>query len=119
VRRRGAEEIPDIDWFSPEGAVMTEEDWGSGFGKSVALFLNGLGIPDLDSRGQRVVDDSFMLFFNAHYDEIEFFLPGADHGSVWEPVLDTARGTDGAEPIKAGAAVPVAGRSLVVLRNIE
>ncbi|MCW2529784.1 MAG: glycogen debranching protein, partial [Pseudonocardiales bacterium] len=119
VRLRGAEEIPDIDWFSPDGAVMTEEDWGSGFGKSVALFLNGQGIPDLDSRGQRVVDDSFMLFFNAHYDEIEFCVPGADHGSLWQPVLDTANGTDGAESVKAGAAIPVAGRSLVVLRNIE
>ena len=50
---------------------MTGEDWGSGFAKSVGVFLNGQGIPDRDARNQRVVDDSFLLCFNAHYEDIE------------------------------------------------
>lgn len=39
---------------------MSDEDWDSGFGKSVAVYLNGHGIPDLDARGRRVTDDSFV-----------------------------------------------------------
>ena len=54
---------------------MSDEDWESGFAKSVAVYLNGQGIPDLDERGQRVTDDSFVLCFNAHYEPIDFALP--------------------------------------------
>ncbi len=75
VRRRGVEGQPDISWFRPDGSEMSDDDWGSGFGKSVAVYLNGLGIPDLDARGQRVTDDSFFLCFNAHHEPIEFTLP--------------------------------------------
>ena len=56
---------------------MTDEDWETGYAKSVAVYLNGHGIPDLDVRGQRVFDDSFLLCFNAHYEPIEFRLPDA------------------------------------------
>src|SRR5215203_4475499 len=75
VRRRGTTGLPDIAWLAPDGSEMTEEDWESGFAKSIAVYLNGHGIPDLDVRGQRVTDDSFVLCFNAHYEPIEFTLP--------------------------------------------
>ena len=81
VRRRGAEAQPDISWFRPDGSEMNDDDWDSGFGKSVAVYLNGLGIPDLDARGQRVTDDSFFLCFNAHHEPIEFTLPPGEFGS--------------------------------------
>ena len=54
---------------------MSDEDWESGFAKSMAVYLNGQGIPDLDERGQRVTDDSFVLCFNAHHEPIDFALP--------------------------------------------
>ena len=54
VGRRGQDGLPDIAWFAPNGAEMTDEDWGAGFAKSVAVFLNGHGIPGRDPRGQRV-----------------------------------------------------------------
>ena len=41
----------------------------------LAVYLNGDGIPDLDVRGQRVTDDSFLLWFNAHHEPIDFALP--------------------------------------------
>ena len=62
---------------------MTEQDWDSGFGKCVAVFLNGEGIADVDSRGERVTDDSFLLCFNAHYEDIEVDAAGGrSTGSV-------------------------------------
>ena len=72
---------------------MTDEDWESGFAKSVAVYLNGNGIPDLDVRGQRVTDDSFVLYFNAHHEAIDFALPPDEFGTSWVPVIYTARPT--------------------------
>ena len=97
---------------------MSDEDWGSGFGKSVAVYLNGLGIPDLDARGQRVTDSSFFLCFNAHHEPIEFSLPPEEFGRAWLAVVDTAIETPnpgGREPIRAGTAVRVGPRAMVVL----
>src|SRR5205823_11259620 len=58
VGRRGRKGLPDIAWLRPDGSQMTKQDWGSGFGRAVAVFLNGQGIADRDGRGERVVDDS-------------------------------------------------------------
>jgi len=118
VRRRGAEAQPDISWFRPDGSEMNDDDWDSGFGKSVAVYLNGQGISDLDARGQRVTDDSFFLCFNAHQELIEFTLPPGEFGSAWLPVVDTA---EAAKPvdrqsIPAGGVVRVAARATVVLQ---
>jgi isoamylase len=118
VRRRGAEAQPDISWFRPDGSEMNDDDWDSGFGKSVAVYLNGQGISDLDARGQRVTDDSFFLCFNAHHELIEFTLPPGEFGSAWLPVVDTA---EAAKPvdrqsIPAGGVVRVAARATVVLQ---
>ena len=114
-RGRGPEGLPDIAWFTPEGTEMTGEDWGSGFAKSVTVFLNGHGIPDRDTRGQPVVDDSFVLFFNAHYEPLEFTLPPADFGTGWTVVLSTdgvEKGTD----VTAAESVTVDARAMVVLQ---
>jgi isoamylase len=118
VGRRGAEGLPDITWFAPDGSEMTEEDWESRFAKSIAVYLNGHGIPDLDVRGQRVTDDSFVLCFNAHHESIEFTLPPTDFGTAWVPVIytaDTATAQE-AKPVTAGAKVAVDGRSVMVLQ---
>jgi glycogen operon protein len=123
VRRRGTEGQPDISWFRPDGSEMSDDDWGSGFGKSVAVYLNGQGIPELDARGQRVTDDSFFLCFNAHHEPIEFTLPPGEFGRAWVPVIDTSIETVGSaanpedrQPVPAGNAVQVAARATVVLQ---
>ena len=121
MRRRGKTGLPDITWFTPDGAEMTEEDWGSGFGRSVAMFLNGQGIPDRDTRGQRVIDDSFYLAFSAHDEAIDFALPPAEYGAAWEIIIDTLNGVDEDMPevVGAGATVPIGPRAIVVLRRAD
>jgi isoamylase len=104
VGRRGQGGLPDISWFAPDGTEMAEEDWGAGFAKSVAVFLNGQGIPDRDPRGQRVLDDSFVLCFNAHYEPIEFTLPPAEFGTGWRTVVYTGA-EESAPPEELAAAV--------------
>jgi glycogen operon protein len=81
--------------------------------------LNGLGIPDLDARGQRVTDDSFFLCFNAHHEPIEFALPPAEFGRAWVPVVDTSASTadpEDQQPISVGSAVQVGARTVLVLQ---
>ena len=99
---------------------MTDDDWDSGFGKSVAVYLNGHGIPDLDARGQPVTDDSFFLCFNGHHEPIEFALPPGEFGRSWRPVVDTSAETlansEDPQPIPAGSAVQVAARTVVMLQ---
>ena len=73
---------------------MTEQDWDSGFGKCVVAFLNGQGISEVDPRGERVTDDSFLLCLNAHYEDIEVTLPGEEYGSRWGIVIDTTWDTN-------------------------
>ena len=118
--RRG-QGLPDIEWFTPDGTRMTEEHWDSGFGRSIAAFLNGQGIPDLDARGQRVTDDSFVLAFSAHDEGIDFTLPGAEYGRNWEVLIDTMHGAEQEESrvIAGGGSILVGPRALVVLRRVE
>ncbi|MCV7282024.1 glycogen debranching protein GlgX [Mycolicibacterium flavescens] len=117
VRQRGGDGLPDIAWFAPNGSEMGDEDWESGFAKSIAVYLNGNGIPDLDVRGQRVVDDSFVLCFNAHYEPIDFAMPEKKFGESWRAVIDTAAdGDDEATVVAAGEKVTVAARAVVVLQ---
>jgi glycogen operon protein len=100
---------------------MTEEDWESGFAKSVAVYLNGQGIPDLDVRGQRVTDDSFVLCFNAHYEPIEFTLPAKEFGATWVPVIYTADTAiaEESKPVAAAATVSIGARAVMVLQAGE
>ena len=114
-------EIEDLGWFTPSGDWMTDEDWDSGFARSVAVFLNGESIREPDQRGERISDDSFFLLFNAHHEGIDFCLPELGAGERWEVVIDTAAPmlTD-AEPrtVKTGEQVPVEARSILVLQRV-
>ena len=118
VRQRGSEGVPDISWFRPDGSEMNDEDWDTGFGKSVAVFLNGHGIPDLDPRGQRVIDDSFVICFNGHHEPLEFTFPPEEFGAAWQPVIDTAADVDDdGETVAAGASRQIEARSVLVFQQ--
>jgi glycogen operon protein len=82
--------VDDIAWLRPDGQQMSDQDWTAGYARTVAIFLNGQGIPDRDAVGERVVDDSFLLLINAHHQQITFTLPDESYGRSWETVIDTA-----------------------------
>ncbi|MFD6881309.1 MULTISPECIES: glycogen debranching protein GlgX [unclassified Rhodococcus (in: high G+C Gram-positive bacteria)] len=115
---RSGDQSRDIAWLTPSGEEMTPEHWDSGFGKSLAVFLNGEGIPEPDQRGQRVVDTSFLLCFNAHHEPIEFVTPDGAHADEWSVAIDTDV-ADGVREfsVTAGKPILVEARSMVVLRR--
>ena len=109
----------DIAWFRPDGSEMDDEDWESGFAKSIAVFLNGDAIPTPGQRGEQIMDDSFLLLLNAHHECMDFVIPPAHFGEAWLLEVDTAEGFcvgTGGE-LKAGDNVHVEARSIVVLRH--
>ena len=69
---------------------MTDEDWNTGFAKSVTVFLNGDAITEPAERGERITDDSFLLLFNAAEHDLDFAIPAAGYGEHWTQELDTA-----------------------------
>ncbi|GAA3836228.1 glycogen debranching protein GlgX [Sphaerisporangium flaviroseum] len=115
--RGSGDELTDIAWLTPSGQEMADADWHNGYAKSLCVFLNGEAITEPDRRGRRVVDDSFLLMFNAHHDIIRFTIP-KDFGDVWVPEIDTAVPISiDSKLYRAGEDVPVAGRSVRVLRR--
>ncbi|MEA2447509.1 MAG: isoamylase, partial [Actinomycetota bacterium] len=113
---RGSE-VKDIGWFNPDGLEMTEEQWHAGYAKSIGVFLNGDEIPDPGPHGERIVDDSFLLLFNAHSDMIAYTIPPDRFGEEWAVMLDTAEPDldEGSRTFKAGQELAVTARSIVVL----
>ena len=113
--------IHDIVWFNPDGVEMTEEQWHDGLAKVIGIFLNGEEIATPNRHGERIIADSFMLLFHAHYEPVEFSLPAAllQH-APWRTVMDSAqpRFLQRGRCYSAEApTVPVAGRALVVLQR--
>jgi glycogen operon protein len=110
---------PDVAWLKSDGTEMSEDDWSGGHATSIGLFLNGEGISSPDPRGQRVVDDSFLLLFNTSTDPIEWKI--ADKwGEAWGLALDTAAGI----PTKQSNEVVrrhivLTDRSVVLLRRVD
>ncbi len=110
--------VVDVGWFRPDGSEMDDADWASGFAKAVGLFLNGDAIPTPGVRGERIVDDSFLVLFNAHHEDLSFALPPEKFGDSWVRVLDTADELAEGESAKAGESVTVEAVSVALLRRI-
>jgi glycogen operon protein len=110
----------DIAWFTPEGGVMSEDDWRDGPARSMTVFLNGEAIPDPDTRGERVVDDSFLLVLNADPDAVEFTVPAGDYGERWRRLFTSGQrrpdGTDG-PTVKAGDTVILDGHTTMLFQR--
>ncbi len=113
--------LPDVWWFRTDGRRMTQRDWGFADAHTLGVFLNGEEIPDRTERGDPIEDDSFLLLFNAHYEDVTFTLPARRFGSVWTHELCTEDPglPAGEDQLTARSDVPVAARSLKVLRRIR
>lgn len=112
--------VSDIGWFNPDGGEMTEEQWNDGFAKAIGIFLNGEEIPASGERGERVIDDSFLLFFNPHHEKIEFTIPAGLQNREWTLTIDTnkPRFVETGKRYTGEVPVPVVEHSVVVLRRL-
>jgi isoamylase len=114
--------LTDIGWFRPDGQQMTDRDWSVHFAKSIGVFLNGQGLRGRDARGRRYQDDSFLLLFNAHNEDVSFRIPPSLNDHFWNEEL----GTDWDSPslmkkgiFHAGQLVTVPSHAIRLLRRHE
>ncbi|MGD9704147.1 MAG: glycogen debranching protein GlgX [Acidimicrobiia bacterium] len=110
------EDIADVEWYGNDGTLMSDEDWNEGFAKALVMRLNGTAI-DVDRRGERVDDDSFLIVINASAEPLTFIVPSEVTPARWEIVVDTEAGTVGAtgREAKAGGELQLESRSMMVL----
>jgi glycogen operon protein len=108
----------DVAWLRPDAEPMSEDDWEMGFARAVGVFLNGQAIPTTDAFGLRIVDDSFLVLFNASELDLPWTLPDESRAPAWEVELDTSLDTPAGTTKKAGESLPVRSRSTVVLRAL-
>ena len=99
---------------------MTQRNWRDDDALTLGVFLNGAEIPTHSAQGAPVIDDTFLILFNAWEGPIAFTLPAVSFGRRWalELSTDDPEREPGAEVHPARGIVPVEGRSLVVLRRI-
>jgi glycogen operon protein len=111
---------PDAWWFRPDGRKMTQRNWQRRDTRTLGVFLNGAEIPALAANGAPVVDDTFLILFNASDEAVVFTLPAVSFGRRWVHEVSTAEPElePGSEVHPARGVVAVEGRSLVVLRRI-
>ncbi len=85
------------------------------------MLLSGKAIDVRDERGEPIVDDTFLVLFNAHHGAQRFILPGRVDVR-WGLLIDTAEDTGFVEPVRtyqAGQALKLVDRSLCLLRLVE
>ncbi|GMA39720.1 hypothetical protein GCM10025883_17650 [Mobilicoccus caccae] len=117
----GRSEVGDIVWFGTQGSEMTEEDWQTGYARTLAVLLNGDAIPEPGPLGQRIKDDDFVMMFNAHHEDVDFVVPDVIADVEWEKVVDTQLPTGIPDPTTAllasGETLTVGSRSMVVVKS--
>jgi glycogen operon protein len=80
----------DVAWFTAEGAEMTDHDWFSPTVETLGMYLAGDGIRTRSARGERIIDDSFLLWLHAGPDPVDVLLPGRPWADAYDVAIDTA-----------------------------
>ncbi len=123
---RGGESAPgrlaDISWFRPDGREMTSPDWRGA--RTLLAHLSGQDLLARSPRGQRLVDDSYLLVLHIGSEDVDIVLPGLPWARLYLPLLDTAAEDLGGFPGETGVAASAGtqlraqARSLQLLRVV-
>ena len=84
------------------------------------MFLNGQAISSQGPQGQAIDDDTFVLLFNAHFEDRQFRLPRSPMGKRWELELTTVdpEAPAGASAYGPRALVDVTAHSITILKRV-
>jgi isoamylase len=113
---RGSD-VRDLTWLSPTGGQMTDDEWDTGWARTLGVRLAGDALGEVDENGDLLEDDTLLLLMNAHHESVPFRLPGGD-GVIWDVLVDTTA-ADGRSAAKhgAGSTLELRDRSLLLLRR--
>lgn len=115
----GESKLQEIGWLRPSGEHMRDEDWTAWYARSLMVYVNGHAISEPDRRGEKIVDNSFLLLVNASEEDIEFTIPTEPTGTskAWKVVIDTQPTKGLPRKLKPKAKVEVESHSLCLLMN--
>ena len=113
------DQVGDIAWYRPDGSPMQDADWDTGFARALGVLLNGRAMPDPDPMGHPVVDDTFLVLFNAHHGATRWTLPDVPGARGFERVLDTRSDRIGEPRAVRTPRLVMAPRSVVVLEVLR
>jgi glycogen operon protein len=111
-------DVTDVSWLRPDGEGMTEESWGDGNAKAIALLLSGeAGLIHLTERGEPEADDTFLLLVNASHEDVSFALPAPAPIEAWQLLVNTAvdPGYGFEDRLDPGSTFDTTARSLALL----
>ena len=81
---------------------MTDDEWNDPVAKCLTVFFNGSAIPEPNTRGEHIVDDSALLMFNASETDVEFTIPEGEYGEEWTVTAETSASLSPGDTVKAG-----------------
>jgi glycogen operon protein len=117
VRTGNGERLNDIVWLHTDGRPMEDRDWNAPGAKAIGMYLNGNGIAGVDATGNPIVDDHFLIYFNAGDDDLQVVLPPEEYAGQWDEVIDTSAALLATEPHVAEGKLALEPRSIIVLRE--
>ena len=109
----------ELEWFTPAGTPMTQENWDDRSALALTVYLDGADDPDPAPDGTPLLDDDFIVMVNAWWEPLEFTVPRTIPRQRWIAEIDSH---DPAEPASAperhaGDTVTIGPRSIVVFRG--
>lgn len=104
----------EIAWLNPSGQEVTEEEWQNSCMRFLGVRLAGDTIAEVDSRGEVISGDTFLILLNAHHETIEFTFLDASQDHPWRLVADTSQTLPEALLVHQSNHYPVAGRSIAI-----
>ncbi len=81
-------DVKDVMWFDPNGEEMTEDEWTTPHAKCLGMLLSGDAIDVRSFKNEPILDRTYLMLLNAHYEEVHFTLPGRERVR-WELVINT------------------------------
>ncbi|MDR0307913.1 MAG: glycogen debranching protein GlgX [Chitinispirillales bacterium] len=79
----------DISWFHPSGREMKDADWLDYELRGLGAQLAGDAIFEVGQHGEKLMDDTFLILLNGHFDQSAFVMPPCNGKSEWQRVFDT------------------------------
>ncbi|UUX95099.1 glycogen debranching protein GlgX [Aquabacterium sp. J223] len=111
-------QLKDVLWLKPDGHEMSSQEWEHDYARCLGMYLAGAAIDEIGRHGRPIVDDDFLILFNAGADDIGFTIPTID-GERWTLRVDTREETGLPAPreLANGEVFPLGARSLALLQR--
>jgi glycogen operon protein len=110
-------DLADISWFRPDGREMTSADWRGA--QTLLAHLSGRALRARSERGERLLDNSYLLMLHIGGSDLEVTLPGRPWARLYLPLLDTAAEDLGGFPDETGMAARGGSRIVARARSLQ